>query len=326
MRKLVYGLSVGILAWAAVVVPLPVLALGPVPARPVGEIVALREPSTRIPSDLLFTAVSVEPVSTVSTVAVLLDQHRDLTFAPTVVPPGVDPDEFAELQRRLLEESVRTAAAVGLRAAGLDVTISGSGARVVQTVPGTPAADQLQQGDVIVSVDGEPVELASQVASIISQREPGDEVEVSIQRGDETLSRTIEVRELSATGGPGIGVLARTVDLEIQTPVEVTAKAEGQVGGSSAGLMIALTVYDAETEGDLTGGRTVAGTGSIDLSGNVGRISGVAEKVRGAELSGADIFLVPEQQAEEARASAPDGMEVVAVATLQEAIDALEGA
>lgn len=323
MRKLLFAAAIAILLWAAVVVPVPLLILEPVPAMAVADIVEVAEATPS--DDLLFTAVRVGQTTTAGSVAAVVDQHRDLTFAPAVIPSGVDPDEFTELQERLFEESVRAAAAVGQRAAGRDVVIDGSGARVVRILPGTPAERVLEQGDVITAVDGSPVLLASEVVSALSDARAGEEVELTIDRGDEERTETLVLAELSATGEPGLGVLLRTLDLRIEMPVDVSAAPGAAVGGPSAGLMIALTVHDALSDQDLSGGRVLAGTGTIDTSGNVGSVSGVPEKVRGAVLADADVFLVPEDQADQARSAAPEGLEVVPVASLEEAIDALSG-
>lgn len=323
MRRLIFTVAVAILAWAAVVVPLPLLALEPEPARPVDDIVTVAVDGRDIPESLRFTAVRIRPQSVAGSVRTWLDEDRSLRFAPAVVPQGVEPEEFIELQTELFEESIRVAAAVGMRAAGAEVTISGDGARVVRTVPGSSAADTLEQGDVIVAVGEREVALASEVAAVVSQHDVGDEIELVVRRDGDRVTEQITIGELPQDAGPGIGVLAATVDLRIDTPVEVRPREGTRVGGPSAGLMIALGVYEASTDTDLSQGRTIAGTGTIDTSGNVGRISGVTEKVAGAELADADVFLVPADQAAEARAAAPPGLEVIAVSNLDDAITAL---
>lgn len=325
MRKLLFAAAIGILAVAIVIVPLPLLAIQPAPAQPVADVLDVSAASGTVPETLLFTAVEVQPQTTAGAVEVWLDEHRDLTFTPAVIPPGVEPEEFLELQKRMFEESVRIAAAIGLRAGGADVTISGSGARVAGTVPGTAADRVLERGDVIVAVEGRDVGLASDVVTALSGRETGEEVEITVERGDERVTETLVLSQLPEGVGPGIGVLASTVDLQIDTPVDIRPNPDTRVGGPSAGLLIALGVYDATTDTDLVGDRTIAGTGTIDTSGNVGPVSGIEQKVRAAVLADADVFLVPSQQEDEARAAAPSGLEVVAVADIDEAVAALEG-
>ena len=325
MRKALFAAALAVLAWAALVVPMPLATLAPVEARPVADVVEVTDGLGELPDGLLFTAVVVRQPSAVDAVGVLLDDQRDLILIQQVVPPGVDPERFGRLQERLFEESVRSAAAVGLQAAGRDVTVDGGGARVVSTVPGSPAATALQEEDVITGVDGEDVELASELAAVLSDREAGDEVQLTVRRDGEERTEAIELTQLSQLGTPGIGVLVATVDLQIDLPAEVAPTPAARVGGSSAGLMIALTMFDAATEESLVGDRRVAGTGTMDLSGRIGRVGSVDEKVRGAVLAGAEVFLVPGVHAEEARRAAPDDLEVIVVDTLDEAISALSG-
>lgn len=324
MRKLLFSMAVAILVWAALVVPLPVAALTSVPAEPVASIVdAQGAPLDQLPEDLLFTAVALRQPSAVGAVEILLDDDQSLIPLPTVVPAGVDPERFVEFQQRQFRESIQAAAAVGLRAAGREVSVSGEGARVVAILPGTPASDVLQQEDVITRVDGQDISLASELSAALADAEPGEQVELTIRRDGQTKTVTVELQDIPEIGQAGIGVAVATVNLQIDLPVEVEAAEGARVGGPSAGLMIALTFYAAASEGDLVE-RKVAGTGAITLTGDVGPVSGIAEKVAGAVEAGAEVFLVPADAAETARDAAPPGLEVIPVKSLQDAIDALE--
>jgi PDZ domain-containing protein len=100
----------------------------------------------------------------------------------------------------------------------------------------------------------------------------------------------------------------------------------GDVGGPSAGMMYALGLYDLLTPGDLTDGRTVAGTGTIDLEGKVGPIGGIGDKIVAAQGAGADVFLVPDGDLKGARAASDGSMQIVAISTLEEALTFLGGA
>lgn len=323
MRRSLFAIAVGLLAWAAAVVPLPVLELSPVQAQPVTALLELERTPDPLQGRILFTGVRAEPTSAVGAVATWLDEHREIVIRPLLVPAGGGEHDFAELQRRIFRESVDVAAAAAMREAGLDVDVEGGGAEVVRVAPGTPAEGELQQGDIITEVDGRQVRLATELASITSGLDPGEEVDITFQRGTETRTVTLEVAMLPQTGESGIGVAVRTVDLDIQLPIEVRVPEGVRVGGASAGLMMALTVYDLVEDADLTDGDAIAGTGAIDLSGDVHPVSGIAEKVRGAELAEADVFLVPAAQADEAREAAPAGLRIVAVEDLTDAIGQL---
>ncbi|MGA4985440.1 S16 family serine protease [Streptomyces cellulosae] len=99
------------------------------------------------------------------------------------------------------------------------------------------------------------------------------------------------------------------------------------VGGPSAGLLFSLGIVDKldgdGSGGDLTGGRVVAGTGTIDAEGRVGAVGGVPLKTQAARRDGATVFLVPRDECGEAKAELPKGLRLVPVTTLQGAVDAL---
>ena len=98
----------------------------------------------------------------------------------------------------------------------------------------------------------------------------------------------------------------------------------GDVGGPSAGLMFSLAVYDKLTPGALTGGANIAGTGTIDSVGTVGKIGGIQQKLVGAKRGGATWFLAPAGNCDEVVGHIPEGLNVVKVATFTQARDAVE--
>ena len=76
-------------------------------------------------------------------------------------------------------------------------------------------------------------------------------------------------------------------------PISVTVNISDNIGGPSAGLIFALSIYDTLTAGSLTGGQDIAGTGELDSEGVVGPIGGIQQKIAGAREAGAELFLVP---------------------------------
>ena len=138
-------------------------------------------------------------------------------------------------------------------------------------------------------------------------RRDGAEVQVAPVAGD---------REGVAT----IGVLMVG---RYELPTEVTIHA-GAVGGPSAGMMFALGIYDLLGPGELTGGKAIAGTGTIADDGAVGPIGGIRQKLVGARSGGASVFLAPADNCSEVVGHVPDGLQVVRVATFAEALTAVE--
>lgn len=288
-------------------------------------------PRLRVPDEqrkemgrLAFTAVYADVASWAEAAAARLSRSTELVPADQVRPPGVSQQEINESNQRQIDESKPVAAAVALRAAGYPVTITGKGAEVGGVIEGMPADGVLQKGDVIVAVDGRPVETTNDLIEAIRRHQVGERVSLAVMR--EGQPRDLEVGTRSSTtepGRPAVGVYVSTVGFDVRLPFPVDIDTDG-VGGPSAGFMFSLGVLDAVTEGDLTRGYYVAGTGTIATDGTVGPIGGAAEKVIAAERDGAQVFLVPQANAEEARKRARS-IRVAAVQTLEDAVRFLCG-
>jgi Lon-like protease len=325
MRRLFYIASALIIAWAAVVVPLPLAVFAPTPPtntidtfETVGEVGAIN-------GELLITTVGVLPsVSTYTAVTAWFDQHREVTLRVVVVPPDVDEEELFEQQRQVFRESARIAAAVGLEHAGQDVTVTGDGVHVRRVMEDAPVGDALEEGDVIIGANGRKIGLVSELLAITGEAEVGDELELTVKRGEEEIEVSTVLGIIPGSDQVGLGVLVETLNQRIEYPegIEIEVR-ETRIGGPSGGLMLALAVYDVFSEEDLVAGRIIAGTGTVGPDGRVGGVGGVDKKVRGAEQAGATVFLVPAQLVDVAREAAPGGMEIIPVETFEDALTAL---
>lgn len=322
LRRLFVPVGVALIAFAIAVVEVPLTAFTPAPAVTIEEHLTVaggEEPS----GDYLLTAVQIERPTFAEFGASFFSDDTEVAFNRQVVPPGVDPEEFIRLQQEIFVESAQVAGAVAMDAAGLEVSVSGGGVRVVDVVDGSPADDVIRQGDVITHVDGERVRLASALAALTMRADAGDVLELTIRRGDRTFTEEVELERIDRLDRVGLGVAIRTLSPELELPRDLDLDLE-DVGGPSAGLMMALTVFDAVHEADLLDGRKAAGTGTVDLRGRVGEVGEVDLKVFAAERAGADLFLVPASQAQDARDAATQ-VEVVPVGTFDDAVEALSG-
>lgn len=316
--------SLLVLAAAGLIVPLPGDVLSPGRVVPLAPCVDIDDAQARpIDGDFLLMTIYASPASTFDAVIAAFDPQT--TFDRQLVPRGIDPHQYYGQQREVFNLARNVAVAVALEEAGTPAEVIEEGARVLQTAAGTPAAEALRAGDIITEVDGEPVASSDALRELVSSSAEGATLPLRVVRGDRAL--TIDLTPVERDGVPIIGVLAETVlDVELPFPVEVST---GPVGGPSAGLMIALTVYDKVLPGvDVAAGRIVAGTGTLDRDGNVGPVGGAGLKVIAASQAGADVFLAPRRNADEARAALPadSEMQIVEVATLEQAIEALEEA
>jgi PDZ domain-containing protein len=199
----------------------------------------------------------------------------------------------------------------------------------VGTIPeGSPSADVLDPQDKIVAVDDQPVTTFDSLKAILQSTRPGEVAEVTVDRtaADGTSSEVdAEVTlaanaEVGSQGFLGISAVQRPV-----APFTISnALADSGIGGPSAGLMFTLGLLDRLTPGDLAGGHFIAGTGTIDENGAVGPIGGIVLKLIAAEDAGATVFLVPDQNCAEALTRVPDGLTLVKVASLDDAMAALD--
>ncbi|MDX1510379.1 MAG: PDZ domain-containing protein [Nitriliruptorales bacterium] len=248
---------------------------------------------------------------------------RDLFF-----PEGVTEEEVDERNAQLMRASQIEATLAGLRAAGYDVSLEPTGLSVAGFADDHRIAEgDLEVGDVLVSVDGEPVATFEDILAALSGRQPGDVVTLTRRRGDEEAA--IEVELVDSPDEPGRPLIGILLGEDYDLPVDVQIEA-GEIGGPSAGLMFALSIVDTLRSEDLTGGRVIAGTGTITPAGDVGSIGGIRQKIVGAlnradDLPPATVFLVPAANLAEARTAPVDKpILLVPVATIGEALAALE--
>ncbi len=249
---------------------------------------------------LAFTAVYEQEASWGEVAHARLAGQAEIVPAAAVRPPGTSQEQLNATNKRLIDESKPVAAVVALRAAGYSVNITGQGAEVESIIEGMPAQGVLQVGDVIVAVDGQPVVTTDSLIAAVRRHQVGDHVLLTIHRDGQDQDLDVGTRESPAERGrPVVGVTVSTYLFEVQMPFQVDIQSDN-VGGPSAGFMFALGILDAVTDGDLTRGYYVAGTGTIAQDGTVGAVGGAAEKALAAEQDGAQVFLVPNDDAEEA--------------------------
>jgi PDZ domain-containing protein len=305
-------------SFAAGWVRLPYYALAPGPARDVVPLIHVEGTSTYESSGhLVLTTVRFTPVTPLGALVAWLDPEQAVVDEETLYPPGLTPAEEERRAVSAMDQSKIDAAVVVLsRIAGYP-SKHAPGALIEQVGEGCPAHLELFPGDLIRRIDGEVVDSADEAARLIDAVPPGRPIGFSIETDG-------EVRDVHVARGRCPGIREALIGISIVEPFPFEISIEsGDVGGPSAGLMWALGLHDLLTPGDLTGGRTIAGTGTIDADGNVGAIGGVLDKVVAAREAGADILLVPRGNAREARDADPGEMRVISVATFEEALEAV---
>lgn len=243
-----------------------------------------------------------------------IDPQQLVLPVDEVFPPNKSTDEVRAESVAMMETSQQEAVAVALNQLGYELAPE---VYVSMVTEGGAASGLIAAGDFIESVDGAQITTIDQLQQKI-QDSNGAEVDVVVSREGEELS--FELTPQETDGRFLIGVM---VGYTYDFPFEIELQL-GNVGGPSGGMIFALGVYDALTEGSIMGKSHIAGTGTISTGGIVGPIGGIDLKMLAAKRDGADLFLAPEANCSEIISSQPEDLLVVPVADFTEALEVIE--
>lgn len=240
---------------------------------------------------------------------------RDVAY-----PPNESTQQVQQQNQRDMTSSQDSAIAAGLAEDGIQsVSVT-----VNDVEKGAPADGVLEKGDVITKVDGTPMHSVTATQNAVLSTKPGDDVTLVITRDGKR--QTITLTTAPSQDDPSKGRIGVALGESVNPPFPVKITLGEDIGGPSAGMMFALAIYDTLTPGALTGGKYIAGTGTITSDGTVGVIGGIQQKIAGAHREGATVFLVPAGDCAEAVQSPfADDVQLVKVNTLDDAVKALEG-
>jgi PDZ domain-containing protein len=236
---------------------------------------------------------------------------RDLVYPPDKSKDEIDKSNNQEFKRS--EDSAEYAALGYLKypPAVTAETVSKDGA----------SAGKLKDGDAIDAVNGTLVTDLEQFQGLMAKTKPGDEVVLDFRR--KNTAPGVTTVKLGSAPDKKQGVLGIGVVEAPWAPFTINFNL-ANIGGPSAGLVFSLAVIDKLTTGDLSGDRFVAGTGTINSDGKVGSIGGITHKILAAHEAGATVFLVPADNCDEAKSAHQDGIDLVKVNKLGDAVDALK--
>lgn len=305
------------------VVTVPFVALGPGPTfDTLGEVEGKQvvdvtgaplDPTT---GQLNMTTVSVrDGLNLFEAFGYWASGEHGLVPRSEVYPPGVSREEIDKSNEQDFKDSESDAEVAALHHLKLPTVV------LVRSLgEDGPAKEVLQVGDELISVDGIPVTAPKDVVDIVATKAPGDTIAVTYRRGDTQQSTPITLG--TRPDDSAKAYLGITPGEGGRPPLRVEFNL-ADIGGPSAGLMFSLALIDKLSPGELNGGRFVAGTGTIDQEGKVGPIGGIQYKMIAAREAGAETFLVPADNCNEARQRAPEGLRLVKVDTLDSAITGL---
>jgi PDZ domain-containing protein len=308
-------LAVGIMA-----APMPYVVLKPGPTvNTLGsdngkEVIQVTKAQTSTSKgQLRLTTVGVQnDIELVWAIRGWLSDKQAVVPQDVIYPPGQTTQQVEQQNQEQFEVSQTSAETVALRELGYPIQTF-----VADVTADGPSTGKLAKDDVLTAVDGTAVTSPAKLTELVQAKPAGSTLTVAYTRAGK--AGTAKITSADQNGTPRIGV---QIDKRQPHPFDVKIDL-GEIGGPSAGLMFSLGIIDKLKPEDLTGGKIIAGTGTIDDEGNVGPIGGIPQKLVGAKDAGAQIFLVPIDNCAEALRNAVPGLPMAEVATVDDALTAL---
>ena len=230
--------------------------------------------------------------------------------------------EYYERDRLFLEESLSNAVISAYSLAGKKVDKSNNYLYVGYILDNSN--NDLQVGDSIISIDGVKVNTKEEVNKLLSKKNVDDKINIKVKNNNKEYTRYAYLKK--EKDKIIIGIIPIEV-FEYKVNPKVDIKTSESESGGSGGLMLSLTIYDLLVDSNLSNGRVIAGTGTIDSNGNVGEIGGIKYKIKGAVKDKAEVFFVPKDNYKEAKKLVDKRgykIKLVKVNTLEDAVNYLK--
>lgn len=217
----------------------------------------------------------------------------------------------------MLDNSIQNATLVAYKYAGKEVKIK----NIKNIVFATTKENNINVGDILLKIDNQKITDINDIKNVIENKKAGDIIELLISRNDKEKIINIKLDKDKLLG------ISIITNYEYELPDELNINFKSSEGGSSGGLILALGIYSQISDTDILKGRNIAGTGTIDIDGNVGQIDGIKYKIAGAVKDKMDIILVASANYKEAKQVVEDNnydIELVEISTFKEAIEYLK--
>jgi len=245
-----------------------------------------------------------------------MDPSRSVLLTDQVFPANQTTEESNAESTAMMEQSQQEAIAVALTKLGYEVPVE---LYVSEVSKNSPASSKIVASDYVRSVNGVAVDTIEELREKVNLFDGKNPIVLVVERDGKDFSYNLTPVK-DETGAYRLGLL---VGYKYEFPVKVDLKL-ADVGGPSGGMMFALGIYDKLTPGSLTGGKYIAGTGTLDGSGRVGPIGGIQQKMYGAADAGAKYFLAPVENCDEVVGHIPAGLSVYKVTNFDDALKTVE--
>ena len=317
------ALLTALLAVGVMAAPLPYVVLKPGPtvntlgSQDGTEVIQVsKATTTKSAGQLRLTTVNVQSqVELVWAISSWISNKDAVVPRELIYPPDQTEKQVEQQNAQEWTESQVSAVTVALTKLGYPVQTV-----VSKVTAGGASVGLLEPKDVITAVDGTKVVNPAKLTELVRAKPAGTALTVTYTRAGQSGTAKITTKAGKDDATPRLGV-----EIAAKQSAPFTVKIDlDKIGGPSAGLMFTLGIMDKLQPVDLTGGKIIAGTGTIDDDGNVGPIGGIPQKLVGAKSAGAQIFLVPKDNCAEALKNAVDGLPMAEVATVDDALTALK--
>jgi PDZ domain-containing protein len=314
-------------------IPLPYYVEMPGSVEPLDERVKVQDQPHADHGELMFTTVYSISANPYVWLYGKLAPHAEIIPEKKKLGLVRNPESYNRLLEWMRDDSEASAVIVALHVLNKPVQLDYQGVIINYFLPDAPSSKVLFEGDIVTTVEGRSIKNAEDLKAVLGSKQPGDQVTATVKRGSKTEQLKVPLMEINDAAGKrtGFGFGYATVQYPIHN--EKIDFSLNDIGGPSAGFMLALEIVSQYRNGDLPHGYRIAGTGTIDANGTIGQIGGMNHKIVAAARSGVDFFLIPknvnptdhnETEAMEAYSKLKTSMKLVPVTTLSEAVSYIE--
>lgn len=325
--------------FASVFLPLPYYIEKPGSTIDLSDVITVNQKTTDEAGSFSLTSVGVQQASLVTALKAKVSSYEDLMTKEEFLA-GADSKEYEQMQNYYMKSSQNAAISQALKLADRPYKFSYEGVYVMSILADSNFKNKINIGDTVTAVDGHSFKNNQAFMNYVQAKNIDDEVNITVLQDSKEKTVNGELIKLPKTNKAGIGITL--VDhTEVESKDKIEFKTDN-IGGPSAGLMFTLEIYDQLTKRNLTQGKKIAGTGTIDDKGAIGRIGGIDKKVVSADKKGVEIFFAPDdklsaaekkidpkalsnyQEAKQTARQIDSKMKIVPVKTLTDALDYLE--
>lgn len=319
--------------------PIPYYIEGPGSTENLKEFVRVDQQKDTESGAFYLTTVGVRKATIASALLAEFSDFKEVISKKDLMGTSND-SEYSRIQQYYMDSSKNTAIEQALKLAQVPYEMEFKGVYVLAIEENSDFKGKISVGDTVTGIDGQTFQSSEAFVNYVKKQKVGQEVTVSYLQDGQKKEATGKLIELSTDKKPGIGIgLTDHTEINSSIPVEIDS---GDIGGPSAGLMFTLETYEQLTKKNMRKGHEIAGTGTINSEGVIGRIGGIDKKVKTASDNHMEIFFAPDDELtdemkkadpkvqsnyEEAKAAAEKigtTMKIVPVKTVQDALDYLE--